>query len=129
MIGQSGLWEFNNSDIVVSSIIFPRPIRYSRSAVDPEKKAALQTILTNIKSKIAALNAMTLNTDTAYQNFCIEGEKIFLGNATGYDYDYDGTVLHGFEDVLFKYLSVMQGDLIETPGDLQNVIINYAYSD
>ena len=123
------IYDFNNEDIVITSIKFPQPIVYTRTAVDPEKKAALEEILNSIKTQIEELGDITLSSTDSYRTFCTTGELIYQGGATGYDYTYDGKTLHGFQDVLYEYLSVIQGELIETGGTLQNVIVNYTYSN
>ena len=121
IIGASGLYDFSNDDISITSIVFPQPKTYSRGAVDQNKKAQLEGFLRDIQENMEPLVENPLVTTANYKTFCLNG----MAAITDCTYQYGNRTLRGFQEVLTEYLSIIQGELISTNKDLDNVIVNY----
>ena len=137
IIGRSGLYDFDNTQVSpITSLIFPQPKRYVRSAIIQQDKILLEGFLQIIKSQIGTqLSNHSLSTDSDYQDFSIKGQKIYQGerNKTAaqsiYNFDFNGTTLHGFSEVSSEYLKTIQGELITENTDIMNVVVNYIAND
>lgn len=65
IVGRSGLYDFDNDNVPpITSLVFPQPVRYIRTDVDPEKQTSLEQDLKTINGYLVAL----IKTRTLIQN-------------------------------------------------------------
>lgn len=118
LIGASGIYDFDNENIIITSISFPE-------AEDQTTLInKLQSYLREASNEIDTLPTSTTPTENQYKNFCTEIQRLIFPGTRPDGYEDDMTL----GDMTATYLATISNQ-VRGNTSLHDIVVNYITND